>query len=364
MAETTTTSEVINPKTGDKETLKSTTTTPDVPNKSDQAYVWDNKKKAYVKPPSPKEGLVWIPNKGWGSKESEASAWGYNIAVIESDPGLKKVFEDAWKSELSGAAWTKETFIAEIKKQNWYKTKSVAQREYDISVARGSKSPEYVEVQSKINKALAGVRTTAEQQGLQFSNTELKKIATDVVRNGYNDVELNGIFSKLITTRKGGIKEFFDNISGETGVGADKNTILDWAKKNGVTVSNDWVTGQVSEILAGKHDVQKSRDYITSLAKLSFPTHADKIDSKSSVMDLAQTYAQKISTMLEVPFEQIDLSNQHLQNALQANEDGRPKNITQVEQELRGTSDWAKTSNAKETTNSVINNILNKFGLM
>ena len=342
----------------------STVNTPDTPNKSDQAYVWDNAKKAYVKPPKPSgSNLVWIPNKGWGSKETEASAFGYNLAVIESNADLKKVFEKAWQAELSGAAMSKDVFIAEIKKQPWYKTKSVAQRTYDIAVAQGSKSPDYVEVQSKIAQALAGVRTTAQQQGLDFSDNELKRIATDVVRNGYNDVELNGIFAKLITTRKGGIKEFFDNITGETGVGADKTSILDWAKKNGVSVSESWVSGQVQQILAGNFDVQKSKDYITGLAKLAFSTHADKIDSKSSVMDLAQTYAQKISTMLETPFEQIDLSNKHLQNALAAGEDGKAKNLTQVEQELRGTADWAKTNNAKETTNSVINNILNKFGL-
>jgi DNA polymerase II large subunit len=81
-------------------------------------------------------------------------------------------------------------------------------------------------------------------------------------------------------------------------------------------------------------------------------------------MDLAQTYAQKIATLLETPFAEMNLSNQHLLNALKPGEDGKPKNFTQVEQEVRGTSDWAKTNNAKETTNSVVNNILTKFGLM
>jgi hypothetical protein len=334
------------------------------PTKPDQAYVWDTQKKKWVKPEQTVQGSVWVPNQGWTTKETQASAWGYNLALIESDKGLSDVFNRAWQAELKNAPWSKETFIAEIQKQNWYKTRSSAQREYDVLVAKGPKSPEWVEVQKRINSALAGVRVTAQQQGLDFSDAELKNIATDVVRSGYNDIELNGIFAKLIKNRKGGVKEFFDNISGETGVGADKTSILDWAKKNGVSVSDSWVSGQVQEILAGNHDVQKSKDYITGLAKLAFPAHADKIDSKSSVMDLAQTYAQKISTMLETPFEQIDLSNKHLQNALATGEDGKAKNFTQVEQELRNTADWSKTNNAKETTNSVINNILNKFGLM
>jgi hypothetical protein len=363
MGDQITTSEVLNPVTGDKETVTSTTHTQADPSAPDSAYI--KRGNRWVRPTRPNiPGVVWVPNIGWTNKESQASNWGYNLAVIESDNGLNDVFKRAWQSELHGSAWSKETFIAEIKKQPWYKTKSVAQREYDIAVAQGKRSPDYVEIQSKINKALAGVRTTAEQQGLQFSDTELKHIATDVVRNGYNDIELNGIFSKLIKTRKGGVKEFFDNISGETGVGADKNTILDWAKKNGITVAEDWVSGQVQQILAGNHDVQKSKDYITSLAKNNFPAYADKLDSKSSVMDLAQTYAQKIATMLEVPFEQVDLSNDHLKNALAPDVDGKPKNITQVEQELRGTADWAKTNNAKETSNSIVNSILNKFGLM
>ena len=351
--------------TKDKEGNVLATKTTTSPDKTDEAFIFDTSKNAWVKPPKPSgKDIVWVPNVGWSNKEQQASAWGYNLALIESDEGLNSVFKQAWNDELRGASWTKEKFIAEIRNKPWYKSRSEAQRLYDAQVAKGPNSPDWKEVQSKIDKALAGVRSSAQQQGLQFNNTELKKIATDVVRNGYNDIELNGIFAKLIKNRTGGIKEFFDNISGTTGVGADKTTILQWAKDNGVSVSDTWVSQQVQEILSGNHDVQKSKDYITSLAKIAYPAHADYIDSKTSVMDRAQTYAQKISSLLEVPFEQIDLTNKHLTDALKPGEDGKPKNLTQVEQELRSTSDWAKTNNAKETANSIVNSILNKFGLM
>jgi len=342
----------------------SKTTTVDTTKPGD-AWVFKNGK--WVKPAAPKgvptAQLAWNDDKGWVTKSQQADEYSYSMAVINSDPtgSLAKVFNEAWAAEKSGSAWTQEKFNIKITSTAWYKARSKAQREYDAMAADPRQN---VDLATRTATQLSLVTRLAQQQGVVFSNTELSKIAKDSLRNGSSTDDINKIFANVIKTRKGGLKGFFDNISGATGVGADKTDILDWAKKNGVTVTNDWVTGQIDQILAGAHDVQRSKDYITKLAKDSFPAHADKIDAKSSVMDLAQNYIQKIASMLELNIGDVDLSNQHLQNALKPAEDGKSKNFTQVEQEIRGSADWAKTNNAKETTNSVINNILNKFGLM
>lgn len=347
-----------------KVTGKTKTTSPDTTKPGDAWVLKDGK---WVQPAAPKgvpaDQLAWDDTRGWVTKSQQADEYSYPMAVINSDTtgSLAKVFNEAWAAEKSGAAWTQEKFNIKLTSTAWYISRSKAQREYDAMAADPRQN---TDLAARTTTQLSTVTNLAKQQGVHFSSTELAKIAKDSLRNGYSSDEVNKIFANTIKTRKGGIKGFFDNISGETGVGANKTDILDWAKKNGVAVTNDWVTGQLDQILAGAHDAQVSKDYITKLAKDSFPAHADKIDAKASVMDLAQNYIQKIAGMLEVNVADVDLSNQHLQNALKPDDNGKSKNLTQVEQELRGTSDWAKTNNAKETTNSVINNILNKFGLM
>jgi hypothetical protein len=342
-----------------------TTVAADSPTQTDSAYIYDKKLKKWVQPPKPNgNGYVWIPNQGWTTQAAQSQKFGYNLALINSVPELKSLFAKFWKDELAGAAPDQSTFTDAIQRTNWYKSRTTAQREYDVAFGTGKGSPQYNTLQEKIAQQTASVRQYAQQEGVQLSDADIKSIGIEATRNGYTSAELNGVFSKYLESAKGGMDGFFNNISGTTGVGADKTAILQWAKDNGVSVSDSWVAGQADEILKGSHDVQKSKDYITSLAKLAYPAHAQYLDSKTSVMDRAQTYAQKISSMLEVPYEQVDLKNQHLQNAMQSNQDGSAKNITQIEQQLRGTADWAKTNNAKETTNSIVNNILNKFGLM
>lgn len=359
----TTTSEVINPITGKKETLTSTTRTIADPSSPDAAYVKRGGK--WVQPPKPKgKDVVWVKDKGWSSKAQQATEWGFQLALIESDAGLNSVFKQAWADEVRGAAWGQAKFTNAIQKTGWYKSRTTAQREYDMAYGTGKGSPQYNTLQAKITSQIALVKQAASEKGVQLSDADAKKIGIEATRNGYTMAELGGVFSKYLASSKEGINGFFNKISGTTGVGADKNTILQWAKDNGVTVSDSWVSGQLDQILKGTHDVQKSKDYITGLAKLAYPAHADYIDAKTSVMDRAQTYAQKISSLLEVPYEQVDLSNKYLTDALKAGEDGKPKNITQVEQDLRKTAEWAKTNNARETVSSTVNNILNKFGLM
>lgn len=339
------------------------------PAKPGDAWKWNGKK--WVKPPVPQgltstgsgKNTVWNDNEGWVTRKAAANAYGYPLAVIASDKSgsLSRIFNRAWQAELKGSAWSQQKFTAEINASTWAINRSNTTQAFDALASNPAKKAEY---QAQLDKAKNDVLEFATQEGITLSGAEAAQIGKDKLRFGYSAADLSNIFGHYKHNGDKDYTDFFKRVSGTTGVGADKTTILDWAKQNGVTVSDSWVGQQLSGIESNQFDVQKSKDYITGLAKLSFPAHADQIDAKNTVMDRAQTYAQKISTMLEVPYESIDLSNQHLQNALHPGEDGKPKNLTQVEQELRGTADWGNTNNAKETSNTVVNGILSKFGLI
>ena len=332
----------------------------------DQAYVLKDGK--WVKPTKPsdknsKDPYIWVPNKGWVNQSSQADEFGYELSLIKSDPSLEKVFNDAWADEKKGTAWSAEKFVSKIKDSTWYTSRTTAQREYDVAYGSGKDSPEYKTLQDKIVKQKESIEEQAAKYGINLTSKQLQKIATTSLRNGEGIEKIDNYFANYATTDKKDITSFLNNISGGT-TGDARNQILDWAKNNGVSVSDSWLAGQLQGITNGHINIGSSKEYITSLAKVAYPAHANYISPTMSVMDRAQSYAQKISKMLELPFENVDLNNDHLRKALAPDQNGQPKNFTQIEQELRGTSDWAKTNNAKETVNGVVNNILNKFGLV
>lgn len=341
-------------------------TNPDNTTKPGDAWVWDKTKGKWVKPAAPKgqvagKTVAWSDTLGWVNKDQQATAWGYPLAVVNSDKSLSKVFEAAWNAELQGKTWSQETFTRAINDSTWAINRASSQKEYDVLVSDKSKKAEF---NLKVTKSKNDVESFANREGIRLTPEQLEQIAKDALRNNYSETDLQNVLADTVGHKPEDYEKFYENISGTSGVGADKTTILDWAKQNGVTVSDSWVGQQLKAIESNQHDVQQSKDYITRMAKLAYPSHADYLDAKTSVMDVGQTYAQKISSLLEVPFESVNLSNQHLQKALQSDEKGNPKNLMQVEQELRGTTDWSKTKNAKETVNGVVNGILGKFGLI
>jgi hypothetical protein len=316
-------------------------------------------KNYWVKPKAPNSNSAWDDNKGWVTAADQATAWDIPLAVINSDSKLKALFNEAWAAQKKGQEWTKETFITKLQALDWYKEKSAAQRKYyTLSKDPAQKADFLAQIAS--NKAT--VQDVAGMLGATLTDAQANEIARTNLQNGFNESELKNViagyinFSSLPGAQK--IGSLF-GLAGET-----EDQIRDWAKKNNVTVADDWVLRQVRGVATGDFTVDKAKDYVTNIAKQNYSAWADKIDAFNSVEDLSAGFRQIVATELGESVDKIDLSNKFVDTAMRSLDDkGRPITDQAFIKTLRKTDDWANVSKNKDKIYGLAEDILTKFGM-
>lgn len=337
---------------------KTTSTT--VTNERPGAAWIDDGKGNWVKPPQPAGDFAWDDQRGWVSSAEQANIYAIPLSVIQADSELNQLFNEAWSSQKAGMEWSKEYFTTRLKSLNWYKTKSEAERKYYLL----SKDPaQAAEFQSQINASIAKLSDAAGSLGVSLNETQLNEFAHTVMRLGLSDSEIRNSLANYIGYEGKSDLEIIGSLYGEAGNYEDQ--IRTWAKKNNVTVSNDWVLGQVKGIVSGNFTVDKAYDFITNTARLQSPGWADKLDASTSLLDVASGYRQIISDEMDQSFDSVDFSNNHLKSVINATDDkGRPVSNDSLKTTLRKSDEWASVTKNKEKVLNVANDLMSKFGLM
>jgi hypothetical protein len=329
---------------------------------------WTEKGAFWVRPAAPNGDFVWDNDRGWIGQAEKASqltaGTDFNIplAVIRSSTGagsLSELFDKAWAAEKRGEEWGPDKFIVELKNTIWYKEKSEAQRKYYTLSRDPAQAADF-------NKQVAGstaqVKAVAGLMGANLSDAQAQELAKTQMQNGLNDSELRSLISGYITFSGQTDQEKIGSLFGAAGEAEDD--IRNWAKKNNVTVAEDWILNQVRGITSNSFDVNKSKDYITNIAKQQYSAWADKLDNFNSVEDLAAGYRQRIAAELDESIDKIDLKNPFVDKAMRATDDkGRPISDEAVVKDLRKTDQWASVIKNKDKIFSVANDVLSTFGM-
>lgn len=356
MAETTTTS------TTNGVTTTSKTTTPDP--KKGAAWIAnpDKKKRAktpWVKPTEPAGNYAWDDNRGWVSDATQAMAWDIPLAVIKSDAGLEALFNEAWAAQKRGEEYTKETFIGKLQILDWYKTKSVAQRKYYTSSRDPAQAAEFA-AQIAANKAT--IQDVAGLLGASLTDAQADEVARTNLQNGFNESELRNFLSNYITFSGQTDQEKIGSLYGNAGETED--TIRTWATDNNVTVAEDWILKQVKAIASGDFAVDKSKDYITNIARQQYSAWADRLDGTNSINDLAAGVRNLVADEFGESLDNVTIKNKYVDAAMKAVDDkGKPVGIQTTLKTVRKTDEWANVAKNKEKILSVGQDILNKFGM-
>ena len=313
-------------------------------------------KNFWVKPKAPDANSAWDDNSGWVTAATQATAWDIPLAVIKSNSKLEALFNEAWALQKSGQELTKEAFITKLQALDWYKEKSAAQRKYYTLSRDPAQAADFA---SQIEGAKARVRDVAGLMGSSLTDAQIDELARTNLQNGLNESELNDLISGYVSYSGQTDEEKIGSLFGSAGEAEDQ--IRDWAKKNNVTVANDWVLNQVRGITSQSFDLNKSKDYITNIAKQQYSAWANKLDSFNSVEDLAAGYRQLIATELKENVDSIDLKNEYLDAAMKAVDDkGNPVGNQAFVKTLRKSDKWADVNKDKVT--GVANEILSIFG--
>jgi hypothetical protein len=313
-------------------------------------------KNFWVRPAAPDANSAWDDNSGWVTAATQATAWDIPLAVIKSDAKLEQLFNEAWAAQKRGEEWTKETFITKLQTLDWYKEKSAAQRKYYTLSRDPAQATDFAK---QIGSSKASVQDAAGILGVSLTDAQADELARTSLQNGFNPSEINNLISGYISYSGQTDAEKIGSLFGTAGEAEDQ--IRDWAKKNNVTVANDWVLNQVRGITSQDFDVNKSRDYITNIAKQQYSAWADKLDSFNSVEDLSAGYRQLIASELKEDVSSIDLKNEYLDAAMRAVDDkGKPVGNQVFVKTLRKSDKWADAN--KDKVFGVANDILSMFG--
>jgi len=120
------------------------------------------------------------------------------------------------------------------------------------------------------------------------------------------------------------------------------------------------------DLLAGKITQEDIEDEIRNTAASAFPAYAESIKNGTSMDALASAYKTAYATILEVDPDSVTYDNARLRQAMQyIGPDGKPtvKPLWQFEKELRSTSEWQYTDNARDTFDSLSLKVLRDWGL-
>jgi hypothetical protein len=323
---------------------------------------WTEQNGFWVRAAAPSGDFVWDDDKGWIGQAEKASQWDMPLAIIRSDTGpgsLSELFDMAWAAEKRGEEWSPEKFTNALKGTNWYKTKSEAQRKYYTLSTDPAQAADFAK---QVAGSTAQVKAVAGLIGATLSDSQAEQIAKTQMQNGLNDSELRSLISGYVSFSGQTDEEKIGSLFGAAGEAEDD--IRQWAKKNNITVAEDWILQQVRGITSNSFDVNKSKDYITNIAKQQYSAWADKLDAFNSVEDLAAGYRQRIATELDESIDKIDLKNPFLDKAMRSVDDkGKPVSDEFIVKDLRKTDQWASVTKNKDKIFSVANDILSTFGM-
>jgi len=179
--------------------------------------------------------------------------------------------------------------------------------------------------------------------------------------NGWNESQIKSNLSKYIKY-SADPNSGFDSLIGEAGNVEDQ--IRGFAEKMGISVDNAWVLDQSRKAIAAGSNIQPAEDFIRARAKEKYAAYATELDT-TTVADLSYNYRSSMANTLELGIEEISMDDSLIKKAMAVGDgQGGKKNLFQFEQELRQDPRWAKTKNAKESSTSVVNDVLSTFGLI
>lgn len=139
-----------------------------------------------------------------------------------------------------------------------------------------------------------------------------------------------------------------------------------YAKANGITLSDGFITNRVAAIGTGATTLDAEIGNIRNkFVKTSYPAWATEIDAGMNIEDIASPYKSAMASVLEIPETQIQMNDPTLRSALQSVDAGGKatyKPLWMFERELKQDPRWQYTDNAYDTVSRASNQALSEMG--
>jgi len=273
---------------------------------------------------------------------------GWNKAVLTTYPELAALFR---RGVAEG--WNQQKLQAEIRNTKFYKTHNDTWRATEIQRLTNGETYRLDLAASK-----ADVVAQAAAMGATLSGSQLNSVVNQVFRLGVSGAQLNKLLSNYVVASDGVMKG---------AAGTTQEELKRLARANGVSYNDNWYASASRAVVGGVKTLQDYENDIRRQAASAFPVYAEQIKAGQDVADIASPYIQRMSALLEINPNDIDLFDNSIKQALSGRnpETGKAetKSLWQFENDLRKDPRWQYTNNAREATSSITNGILKKWGL-
>jgi len=300
--------------------------------------------------------------------------YGVQAALINSDPELKKLFNEASKN-----SWTADKFASQFLNTNWSKTH--AETWQAAETARLSAPATYAQSYNNMRNAIARLTGT---MGETLTPDQLGKEVTDfskpVDRNPNDIVQwaLDQSWGKGADTAA--IKQHIAEL-GKINLampgGETANTMMTLKQFAGdmgmgnlaLKGGTDYFSKAAESMLLGKSTIDTWKNDILSQAKTRYSAFAPAFDSGQTLRTVSAPYLNSIANLLEVPVDQIDLSSstgygKMVTDALTGTDPANPKPtaLYDFQKAIKNLPEWGYTNNARDSVMPGVHGLLQLFG--
>jgi hypothetical protein len=279
-----------------------------------------------------------------------AAEYGVQAALVNSDPALKSLFDQAVAQK-----WTAAKFTAAFQNTDWYKGHADTWR-----VAEASRLSDPASWTAQLNLAANTIRNQSVQLGFELDEAQVQNLANQSLYMA------GGTAGNVDTTW---LKTQVAETGRLTGKGGTSLQLIDTLKtaayKNGVSYNEGWYEAAAKDVLTGAGAANEYEKIIKDAAKSKYAALAPQLDAGMNVMDIASPYFQSMAAKLEADQNTLTLDDPLIQRALTGlNEKGEPqiKPIWQFEQEVKKDNRYFQTNTAHREFLDVSTEIARQFG--
>lgn len=272
-------------------------------------------------------------------RESAAAMYGWSLALIRSDPEVRKTFENARKK-----GYSPDRFVAELRDTKWFKTHSEAWRTNETLKITDPQT-----WKAKTAAVRATTRDNAAAMGAVLSDKQLDRVTENVMMFGWNDAQQRNALATYVGLASGGPLK--GQYIGDAGKNASELRAA--AVRNGYKIPKGKLSEWNKAIMAGNSSVEDYQGFIRRQAAAAFPTFAEELLAGADLEDLASPYKNRMAELLEIPEKEVTLFDPKIRKALAHKPDPKSGKVAamplwEFEDSLRNDERWQFTDNAHQ----------------
>lgn len=284
-------------------------------------------------------------------EQAASEIYGAYYSIIKQNPEVAALI-----AEASANKWGPEKFDYALEQTEWWRTTSLAIREFDIEMGRDPAT-----VQARIDALAANLQQTALDLNIRLTNETLNRLATDATRQGWTEQQVTNAL---------GTEAIKAGATGVTGLryGFYGNKINEIAGNYGVSISDTEFNELVNKFAVGQENEQSLTSSFQTRATALFPAISERLMAGETFRNIVEPYRARASQILGRDFAATDFmdNDSFAQAVTYMGDDGkqRPMTYTEWGQYLRSNREFGYefTDEAQSRAYQIANSIADIFG--